>query len=459
MPIRLRQYIEDYDDLRTAHQAYLADLRDLGAKKGDAHVVLNLTLRLQKHIDCLNKVFDEERIPRLLSPEWRADAYIFVGEAEKRFWTFSANGQEAVLIDFDLVVRLVLLIYMVGIDKEEDIVAQALASFLLLSVVVPRDEEFPRLLDLLIAVMQRDERVVNDLIVLVGDFILFHEIGHSYVKRFGTKFSRVAFHLPKGISPTPNVVRNIQFHPEGPVFNQIYMPGNPNGMLLLKPNYEHWTNEIAADIFSAYANLIASAEGRPELIDLERLADWLTCWQHLLYVIGWRELYMRSNTGKADVTTFSHPSAHIRMDVIMYHINFIAEEFTSDWQSPAIGRLFSHYQSLWASDLAGLVQDGIEYVRYAFDEDGPHINIGRLFTLRGEPIPFVPSALSKLGKNFLSPFLAETERTGWDRAVEKGREQYLKYFETFRLNGRAIILELGKRLHDINLRIISEDRR
>ena len=105
-----------------------------------------------------------------------------------------------------------------------------------------------------------------------------------------------------------------------------------------------------------------------------------------------------------------------------------------------------------------MVEDGIEFVRYAFDEDGPHINIGRIRTFTGSPVPYVPSALSKIGTFFLGPFLAATERVGWDRAVEDRKSDHIKYFETFRLNDRPIMMELGQRLRLIKLRLISEDR-
>ena len=81
---------------------------------------------------------------------------VFVGDAGRRFWTRTVGCRVAILIDFDLVVRLVLFAYMVGIDKDEDVVAQALASVLLLSIVVPRDEEFSRILELLQAVAGRE---------------------------------------------------------------------------------------------------------------------------------------------------------------------------------------------------------------------------------------------------------------------------------------------------------------
>ena len=452
MPIRLRQYVEDYDDLSAANRAYLADLEALGAGSNDAAgIAFRLAVGLQGHVDRLNQAFEGGDVPTVLSPSWRADASVFVGNAGKRFWTRRVGNRVAVLIDLDLVVRLVLSMYMVGINKEEDVVAQALASFLFLSIVVPRDEEFPLLFELLFAVSSRDGRVINDLFLIVGDFVLFHEVGHSYVYHFGTGFARVAFQLPAGVSSTPDVVRSLRIHPDGPIFNQIELPGTQNGLLVLSPKYERWKDEFASDVFAVYAGVLAPAEDRPGSMDLEQFVDGLACWQHVLYPIGWREQYMRAIAGEADIAAFSHPTAHTRMDLVLHHINYLAEEFAPDWQSPALGRFKAHYDSLWAADLAELV-DGIQYVRYAFDEEGPHVNIGKIHTFTGEPVPFYPSALSKLEKNFLRPFLAEVRRIGWDRAVENGKERYIEYFETFRLNDRPIMLELGGRLHDINLK-------
>ncbi|GGF00431.1 hypothetical protein GCM10011611_02540 [Aliidongia dinghuensis] len=100
-----------------------------------------------------------------------------------------------------------------------------------------------------------------------------------------------------------------------------------------------------------------------------------------------------------------------------------------------------------------MVGEVIEYVRYAFDEEGPHINPGRIVTfIKGMDVQAKPSALTKFGKYFLEPFLQQSELIGWREAGQQNSNEYIDYIKTFRLNGRPIILELAERLHGIGVR-------
>jgi hypothetical protein len=184
----------------------------------------------------------------------------------------------------------------------------------------------------------------------------------------------------------------------------------------------------------------------------------LVCWQVLLFAIGGRQAYMRSIAADK-ATDFSHPAAHARVDILVHHLNFLAEQFAPEWVSPCLPLLQAHYESLWAEDLAQLVNDGIEYARYTFDEEGPHKNVGRVRSfIKGGQIRFVPSTFSKLERFFLAPLLLEAEHVGWDAAIQSRVQEHMQYLETFRLNDRPIILQLGRRLHDVNIRLISEAR-
>jgi hypothetical protein len=393
-----------------------------------------------------------------LSRDWRPNAVVFVGDAGRRFWTCKAGDRVAIMIDFDLILRLVVLVYVIGMNKEEDVVADFLSGFLLLSIVVPRDEEFPGLFPLMMALAGCNARIVNDLFGIVGDFVIFHEIGHTYVCGFGSEFVRVAFQFPAGFDPTPERVKSIRFHSDGPIFNVIDVPESQNGLLIMAPNFAHWNEEFAPDVFSVYASVFTRAgHGKPTALNLEQFVDGLGCWQHVLFAMGRREKYIHGIMGEADITRLSHPDAHTRMDVVVHHINYLAEEFAPAWVSPALARFKTQYDSLWSADLQKLISDGINYVRYAFDEEGPHINEGRILTFTGGPVQYSPSALTKLKTRFLDTFLAQAERIGWDNAVDEGKAKYTKWFETFKVNDRFIVLELGKRLREIKLRLISKD--
>lgn len=456
MPVDLQQYLEDFDDLRVAHEAYLNDCRKLEqGGSSQAGIALRLAMALQEKVKRLSQAVTNGHAAGVLCQEWRSDALVFVGDARKKLSTRRVGGCDAVLIDLDLFLRLALLVYVIGLDRENDIAAEGLAAFLLLSIIVPRDEEFPHIDSLLQVFASSNARLVNDIISLTGNFILYHELGHVYARQHPTDFLRVTFQIPPGIRPSPETVKSIRIHPEGIIYNQIDASGTANGILVITPRFQHWRAEFAADVFAAYADVLAGAYAKPRALDLERWASCLTCWQVLLLALGYRQQYMQAIAGDDN---FSHPVAAARIDVLIHHINFLAETFAPQWRSPALGMFNAQYQSLWATDLKKLMQDGIEYVRYAFDEDGPEINVGRIRSFTGGPVPHVPSALSKLGEHFLGPLLLDARRIGWDKAVQNRRKEHIKYLETFRLNGRPICLQLGKRLRDVNIRLISEDR-
>jgi hypothetical protein len=458
MPLELREYLEDYDDLTAAHEAYLSDFASL-EKSGNrlAGIALRFAGALQDNVQRLNESVSAGYAMPALNSHWHSSALIFVGNAGTKLFTKRVGRSDAVLIDLDLVLRLVLMIFVVGLDRKDDVAADGLAAFLLLSIVVPREEEFPYIYDLLECFAGLNGRLLNDIFALVGDFVLYHELGHLYAKQYPTDFLRIAFEIPPELPISAETVSSIRMHPEGAIYNQIESPGAANGILVMAPRFEHWKSEFAADIFASYADVCAGAKAKPKATDLERWASVLTCWQVLLFALGNRQQYMRWIAGD-DAEDFSHPVAPTRMDVLIHHVNSLAETFAPEWQSSALTHLRAQYESLWASDLKTLLMDAIEYVRYAFDEDGPDINVGRIHTFTGGPVPRNPSQLSKLGQLFLSPFLSTVRQIGWDSAVRKSRGEYTKFFATFRLNEKPICLQLGKRLRKVNMRLISEDR-
>jgi hypothetical protein len=381
-----------------------------------------------------------------------------VGNARSKLSAQTIAGHTAVLIDIDLVCRLVLFIYFVGLDSEDDPAADAIAAFLLLSIVVPRDEDFPRLAELLMVAARQNGRVLNDLMSIVSHFVLYHELGHAYTTQHGSAFLRMGFSIPSGVEVSPEVVQSIRFHQDGGIYNKIDLPGRENGLLLVSPEFEHWKSEFAADVFAAYANILAGTSAKPFAADLERFASALTCWQLLLFALGHRQQYMRAISGAAATADFSHPVAAARIDVLIHHINYLAEDFDPEWQSPTLSLFHAQYERLWGSDLEAMLLDGVEYVRYGFDQNGPHVNIGKVTTFTGGPVPFTGSALEKLGQYFLDPALLDAERLGWDQAVRSRSQEYVDFFNTFRVNDEPIIIQLGARLRAIHLRLISEDR-
>ncbi|CAD6549733.1 hypothetical protein LMG27952_04895 [Paraburkholderia hiiakae] len=460
MTVKVRSYLEDFGDVKAAYAEYIADLQQ-GEEAGDvtSGICARLSLLLNSRVHDLNQRFARGEVPKCLDARWTVEAYVFVGDADGKFFTVRQGSQIAVLIDADLLLRLVAFIYLVGLDREDDQIAQCLSAFMLLSIVVPRPEPIEFMGELLAATSREKQRVLNDIFVATSSFLVFHELGHSYGEATGTirPHLKLSFGLPEGLAD-PDSVQSLKYHADGTLYNRLDIPGTTTGMLVINPVFEHWRDEFSADAFAAYAHVLTSSDGRPGRGSLDQLASAIECWQLVLFAIGSRERYVRAISEVREIESVSHPQDHVRMDVLAHHLDHIALDFVPDWQSHAVGLLHIHYQSLWAADMRSLLDDGVEYVRYAFDEDGPHINDGRLRTFTGQPVRYSPSALSKLKAEVMDPFLTRAEQIGWDKAVSERQKEDCWFFGTFKLNGVPIILKLGRRLRDVGVRLISEDR-
>lgn len=458
--MRIDDIIDDLENPAQAHEAYLVELRTIAAQ---GNFMAGLTLRVAEWAQGELVHYENALVsfgrPKAFHLEWRPDAFVFVGEAGYRCFTRQIGGSTVIVIDFDLLCRLVLFVFFVGMDDDDDIVSQAVATFLLLSLVVPRKEPFPCMEQLVQHCSEINARVTNDIFTIVGRFILLHELGHSYYERFGSAFLRVLFDLPSNTPLSPDTIRDIRYHPDGPIYNQIDLEGSTNGLLVITPILQKWEPEFAADVFAAYGLLYNSTNSKPGPSQLDGLTESLNCWQLVLFAVGNRQDYLRAI---ADETweSSSHPPAATRVDVLIHHLNFFAEEYDPDWKSPTIPRLKKHYDGLWAKDLLALLNEAIEYVRYAFDDERAQLQDGRVVWTLGDEAasPLQPSVLTKLQRYFLEPFLHQASLIGWREAVQVDRKRYLNWLRTFRLNDKPIILALSERLHSLGIRLISEDR-
>jgi hypothetical protein len=180
-----------------AHRAYLSDCSALQeAGNSQAGTALSLATGLQRNVKRLNQAIASVYAAGMLDPKWGSNAFVFVGKARKKFFTKTVGHNDAICVDLDLILRLVLLIFLVGFDREKDVTAETLAAFLLLSLVVPRDEEFPHIDGLLNCFAALNGRLLNDRFSIAGNFTLYHELSHTYVNGHSADFLRVAFEIP-----------------------------------------------------------------------------------------------------------------------------------------------------------------------------------------------------------------------------------------------------------------------
>jgi hypothetical protein len=212
--MRINEFIDDFDSPIEAHEAYLKELREL-AKHGD--FLPDFTLRVvewaQDELTRLDQAFHAFGRPKAFNQNWRPRALVFLGDAGHRFYTRELNDLTIIALDLELLCRLVLFLFFVGREDEDDVVSQALAVFLLLSIVVPRKESFPCVEELFRSCSQINARVTNDLFTIIFRFILFHELGHSHNTDCGWGYLKVAFEVPP--NTTADTVNSIRFHSQG----------------------------------------------------------------------------------------------------------------------------------------------------------------------------------------------------------------------------------------------------
>jgi hypothetical protein len=455
--VSVREYIEDFDDVADAHAAYIADLTQAAAGgDGPASIGLRLVQSATSKIECLDRALTGRR-PRFMALDWSPKAHVFVGTVGARFSTERRGEEVAILLDQNLLFRVALYVALVGWNRDDDVVAEGLSAFLLMSIIVPRDEAFPSLQALLEVTARENSATMNDIVDVVLSFILFHELGHSYVEAHGSGFVQMRFSTGGEFDPAH--IRSVRYHPDGTIYNNVPLAGSANGLLVVDARFSTWAPEFASDVFALYATLLASNSTLAWRHRLDWVTSCLDCWQLLLFALGRRQDYMRAISEEAPSAEFSHPAAHARVDLMIHHLNALAEEFEPEWESEALTLLRNHYMALWDKRLRSLLDDATEYVRYGFDGSGPNLNVGQVWSFaKNLPVPHVPTAYEKLQAHFLEPFLAGAEARGWDGAVSADAAEHRVYLETFRLNDQPIVIMLGKALHDLGIRFISEPR-
>lgn len=448
--LKLTPFFEDYEDLQAAHAAYLGALdRLVDAEDDEATLCRNLVKLCEAKLQLVQSAFKGGQVPPHLGQEWPHVVSVFIGEAGgSKFYTFARGAQSAIVIDVDLLVRIALFIYFTGLDEDEETVSGAIAAVMLITVVVPRREAVPFSLDLLDAVAREAPRLVNDLIRVVAHFIFLHELGHIHVAKRRFEHLRVSFGLPEGVSRGD--VSSTRFHSTGPLYN-IDKQG---ATLIVHPCLASWREEMACDVFAAYADVLLG-DKLPDAARLDQFAASLTAWQLVLFAVGWRQQYMRATSTSAPEEADGHPTAHIRMDVLVRHIEHVAMDFAPDWRSGAVTTLQESYESLWALDVRPLLDDAIDYCRYSFDPS--HAGDGwKSFTADGER-PSSPSALAKLEQYFVRPMLERAKSESLTMAMRETHRNEPDYLATYSFNSRPILVELGRRLRKVGIRFVSED--
>jgi len=117
MVIRVRDFIEDFADIQEAHRTFLSECAAMDDFLG--RVAYRLTTGLQQRIDDLNRGMQMGHAPAAIDPAFQIDAYVFVGDVGT-LSTRQKGERVAVLIDLDLILRLVLFVWLVGWDDDKD---------------------------------------------------------------------------------------------------------------------------------------------------------------------------------------------------------------------------------------------------------------------------------------------------------------------------------------------------
>lgn len=460
MPVLLAEYFEDFQNSEDAYCAYLRDLEEL-ARHGSISTVLALhnAKCLQEHVDRLNEAFEIGKPSSKFSPDWRCQTKVFIGDAKGRQYTRFIGTDRVVALDWTSIVKLVLLIYWIGWDGE-DTLAQGLSAFLLVSYVVDQSDDFPHVEEILSVLHSHNSRLIGDLTSLVGDFLLFHELGHIYCDQKAPDFLSIKFITPDSYHAGVWRISDTPIYNGCSLFNyEVSEDGSQVGAILIDAEFVDWREEFACDVFAIHGLLYASSEEDIRDNDIAYVCDAISIWQVILWIIDWKQRMSLKQKSDAAIPQLSHPPSKLRFDFLIYHTFKLAAEHLPPEVNIPLGMAFQHAATIWGKDMEKVMAETIEYSFYGFDEDSDRVNVGKLHSFVADGhIPYHPSAFEQIRRQILQDFIPNATASGWDNASKEIQPRFKQFIDTYKLNERPIVRELGEQLHEIGLRLVSEDR-
>lgn len=182
----IEHLLEDFDTIGAAHAEYVRLMDELEESNAFAHAVAraflngsSLTLRrLKQALASREQTFG-------LEPGWSPNVYIFIGHSANEFYVVTRGNQSAVVFDVTLLLSVVVFIFLAGCDLEDGNMDR-IAGYLYVVALAQEITLEGYIQPMAYQCMSLNQDVFDDLLGIVADYVLLHEIGHIYCEQRDT---------------------------------------------------------------------------------------------------------------------------------------------------------------------------------------------------------------------------------------------------------------------------------
>jgi hypothetical protein len=393
----INYYLEDYAHAAEAARAFQEDMA-VEAASGNISAAINLTLLRNVH----DVLLAYRQTPQFKSGWGHLNPGVFdcepiIAESGGRLEVIRFNCGQVVLIDRNLFLSLILFTYFVGKSSQGDTYS-LMATWLFINLTFQQSCKLDYLDELFLVALESERLTLSSIITSCSSFLIGHELGHLYEQVNGAQSiaEGIVFESDGFIGIDTQTETSIKLHEDGNLWSS-YKNLDGKEVLLIPERYEHWKVEFVADIHAVYFKLLLEAEGKPNSHHLEKLMHHLTVWQMFLYALSFRQA-LRSQASE------THPPPSARMDVLVWHVNQLAEDVDPEWRSPALWHLQQQYQRIWSKKNRELFEDLRLYINFTIDAHCQG-RVGRnweSFVLNGA-VPLNDGVLEKFARLVLEP--------------------------------------------------------
>jgi len=286
----------------------------------------------QRIVEALNKAIAQARNPLL--DRFSSSAYVLLGTNARSVTTFAFDdGSRAISLDRDLIYEIATLIFAMSREAEY---GALLGACILYNNITASNTGFPMIREIALKCFEQSPSSFNDIVRSCLYLLVFHEVGHEYIDEFGVHEAFVTATDPSVGTKYRTVCYN---PPHGPKYSILLGEDNKERVYTPEPD---WIEEFAADLFAVKAALLSVSGGSPSFVDFEKTIHHLALWQFVLWYSYVGNIY------RDDPDRSTHPSAHNRVDLMLYHVDSIGVELYGDWRSSALTILQQRYVRLFS---------------------------------------------------------------------------------------------------------------
>ena len=333
-----------YDRHEYASAREMADAnRDYWEKQARANggwdVPLQLLEAAQTIVHKLNEALGASR-SGLLHKNFESRAQIVLGRNGRSVSTFSfADGSRVISIDLDLFYEICVLMY--GISREESYGAW-LAAFMFYHNIQSTNASFPEIEMIFDKCLDRSPRIFEDIMRSCLYCLILHELGHEYSAQCGTGHAALTAEIPHDAAKYRTLCIN---PPHGPKYT-IFLGGDGKERVYVPE--ASWMEEFAADQFAMQSTMEMVSAGAVTFSSFEKTIHHVALWQFVIFYLGAGNLF------RHDQNRGTHPTAHNRVDLMVFHLDPVGVALFGDWRSSALSIFQQRYTHLFSPLFAGL---------------------------------------------------------------------------------------------------------